>query len=145
MAERPANPPIPKFEISMTKFKPKQKHPKAPWVGAFKRQARALRPENAGQGVRSRSGGEKARMAVYNAIKAEFLIGEEECVVGMPGCTPYQVDIHHKNGRSGILLFDVRHWMTVCNSCHSYLHAHPAEARIKGWLAQSGEWNKEAE
>lgn len=132
----------------MKKFKVPKKQNKAPWVGAFKRQARALRPENAGQGVKSRSGGEKARMAVYLAIKEIWLRNPLNLTCRIRAtseCSNNCSEIHHSRGRGGILLFDVRYWLPVCNSCHSYLHAYPAEARAKGWLAQPGEWNKETE
>lgn len=131
----------------MTKFQKKPKHPKAPWVGAFKGQAKALRPENAGQGVKSRSGGEKAKMAVYRAIKDIWLRYNVTCETGInaPNCQISPVEVHHRRGRSSLLLFDVRHWLAVCPACHAWIHAHPAEARAKGWLAKEGEWNREAE
>ncbi len=130
----------------MMKFKPKPKHLKAPWCSAYPHQARALRPENAGQGVKSRSGGEKARMAVYGGIKELFLWGRSVCGAYVRGvCTGGDLEVHHKKGRSGILLFDVRHWLAVCPACHVWIHAHPEEARKRGWLAGKGEWNRETE
>lgn len=129
----------------MTKFKPKPKHPKACWIRAYPRQARALRPENSGQGVKSRSGGEKARMAVYNAIKEIWMLRYPSCMIGSGECVDVASEVHHRRGRNGLLLVDVRHWLAVCPACHAWIHAHPAEARAKGWLAQPGQWNKETE
>lgn len=147
MATTSSRPPVPELEMSMMKFKPKPKHPKACWTTAYPRQAKALRPENGpAGGVKARSGGEKARMAVYAGIKELFLWGRSVCGAYVRGvCSGSELEVHHKLGRSGILLFDVRHWLAVCPACHAWIHAHPGEARAKGWLAQPGEWNKEAE
>jgi hypothetical protein len=56
----------------------------------------------------------KERMAVYNAINRMFLIMNLECGV----CGGNSEEVHHKKGRDGILLFDIRFWLPVCRRCH---------------------------
>jgi hypothetical protein len=126
----------------MNKFKPKKKHRPAPWTAAYPRQARRLRPDaTAAGGVKARSAGETARMAVYRAIKDVFLTHVNTC----QACGAHAVEIHHKKGRASLLLFDVRTWMAVCAACHRAIHNDVAEARRRGWLVEAGEWNKWAE
>jgi len=43
-------------------------------------------------------------------------------------------EIHHKNGREGERLNDIRFFQSTCSDCHIYIHAHPGESRFKGWL-----------
>lgn len=110
---------------------------------AFPSQFARLRPESGkAGGVKARSGSEARRMEVYKAIRDEFLYHIEErpsitraehkaCEVCHTACA---TDVHHKLGREGLLLFDVRHWLPVCRPCHDWIHAHPIEAAARGWL-----------
>lgn len=47
-------------------------------------------------------------------------------------CTKETADPHHMRGRGDNLLV-VATWLPVCRSCHSYIEAHPEEAKEKGW------------
>ena len=47
-------------------------------------------------------------------------------------CTEKTTDPHHKRGR-GLYLLDVSTWLPCCRSCHTYIEAHPQEAKEKGW------------
>lgn len=49
-------------------------------------------------------------------------------------------EIHHKRGRRGKLLLDKRYWMPVSRVGHQWIHAHPKEAKERGWL---GLWGKQ--
>ncbi len=51
-------------------------------------------------------------------------------------------EVHHIRGRLGSLLMDKRYWMAVSKAGHNWIHAHPKDARVFGWLAQPGEWNR---
>ena len=51
-------------------------------------------------------------------------------------------EVHHKRGRLGPLLRDQRHWMAISKQGHRWVHAHPKEARARGWLCEAGLWNK---
>ncbi len=135
------------------KFERKKKRGLAPWTKAFPAQAKALRPENTrAGGVRSRSQPEAMRMALYNAIKAVYLKANPFCAahdaVGKaiaddsPAPT-YRVkadQIHHKRGRDGLLLFDVREFVGCCGRCHAWIDANRDRARELMLLAERGEW-----
>ena len=140
------------------KFEQKKKRPLALWTTAFKSQHKALRPENtAAGGVNARSQPESVRMAVYVPIKDLYLKAHPFCecheTILKTGhifkdgseCGIYRVKSsqnHHKNGRDGLLLFDIRHFCACCASCHTWIDAHRAQAQKLGLLAKEG-WRKQ--
>lgn len=114
---------------------PTKKTKPAIWRKAFPDQAVKLRPENTERGgVKARSGSENRRTEVYNAIKELFLQRPLCCERCKMPLYLVPLDVHHKAGRDGLLLFDVRHFAALCRDCHTWIHAHPAEAKTKGWL-----------
>lgn len=116
------------------------KRPKAPWTKAFPSQVRALHPEHSvAGGIKARSTPESIRMAVYNAIKEMFLRNDDYCRCGR--CVSREMpmgliatEIHHKKGRAGWLLVDIRYWVQVSKECHRWIHDHPEEATKLGLL-----------
>src|ERR1035437_3065479 len=106
-------------QVGHYKFTPKKKA-KALWMTikspSFQAQQKQLRPENtAAGGVKARSQPEHIRMEIYNAIREIYLRANLfcECHADIAGVTnqTYRVQsnqIHHKRGRDGLLLFDVR-------------------------------------
>lgn len=134
----------------MKKFVTPKKQPKACWTRvkspSFKRQAQQLRPElSAAGGIKSRSGSEAVRMAVYNAIVPLFLAAHPMCDGCSEGCKLRASQIHHRRGRSGLLLLDVRYWSGVCGPCHYWIGNNMEQARTLGLLAAPGDWNKQDE
>ena len=137
-----------------TKFEAKKKRPLALWTTAFKSQHKALRPENgAAGGVKARSQSESVRMEIYNAIRALYLKANPFCechtqiddLRKMPTQTIMRTQssqIHHKRGRDGLLLFDVRYFCACCAGCHTWIDAHRTEAQALGLLAKEG-WRKQ--
>lgn len=118
------------------------KKPKAPWVSAFPKQAKALRPENTKQGgIKAMSQAQAQRNAVYNAINELYRCTHpycEACFVIWPpqqkAAQHFADDTHHKKGRDGLLLFDVRYFLSVCRPAHNWIGDHPAEAKKLGLL-----------
>lgn len=129
----------------------KTKRKLAPWTTAFKEQHRKLRPENdiVRGGVKARSGSEELRMAVYRPIAEMFKRENPKCQACWPifqyikdagGNQSKPVgfladdtqDIHHKRGRDGLLLFDIRNWLSVCRQCHNWIRDNPEAARKLG-------------
>lgn len=55
-------------------------------------------------------------------------------------------EVHHIRGRGyggrGPLLMDKRFWVAVSKQGHRWIHSHPTEARLYGWLPPVGEYNK---
>jgi hypothetical protein len=102
---------------------------------AFPSQFERLRPESGkAGGVKARSGTEARRMAVYVGIAEMYKQARPCCACRLPMCETDASDVHHKLGREGLLLFDVRHWLPVCRPCHDWIHAHPEEAKRLGLL-----------
>lgn len=74
----------------------------------------------------------KERMAVYRAIKSLWL--ERHTNTFCDVCAvEFTSEPHHKRGKLGDLLYDVRYWLPVCRKCHTYIETHPEEAYEQGW------------
>lgn len=76
------------------------------------------------------------REKIYLAIRALFLAACRECeacAYSAGGYPHLAVDIHHKKGRTGDLLFDVRFFMPVCREHHKFIHDNPDYAYERGW------------
>ena len=74
----------------------------------------------------------------YYAMRARFLANVDLCEV----ChTDRPVEIHHRRGRVGPLLTDLRHLLATCNRCHQWLHENVEEARALGYICEKGLWN----
>ena len=71
----------------------------------------------------------KERMAVYGAINRMFLLMNLECEI----CGRNSDEVHHKKGRIGDLLYDVRFFLPVCRICHDFIEKHPETAYMNGW------------
>lgn len=70
---------------------------------------------------------------LYLAKRIIFLQEHNMCEAHLPGiCTQHATDIHHKAGRTGSLYLDETYWVALCRACHSYVEAHPKEAREMG-------------
>ena len=72
----------------------------------------------------------------YRTMARKFIEQHPRC----EGCGKQANQIHHKRGRSGKLLCDVRFWLTVCAKCHECIHWHPDAARRAGLLCEKGKW-----
>lgn len=109
------------------------------WSTVFPEQAAKLRPESASKagGVKARSGSEALRMSVYYGVAECYRETHPHCACRLPCCEEATSDVHHTDGRAGLLLFDVRHFLSVCRPCHDWIHAHPAEAAQRGWLSRN--------
>jgi hypothetical protein len=66
----------------------------------------------------------------YSKTRLQFISEHEIC----ERCKRPADEIHHKAGRNGDRLNDVRDFMSVCRPCHQWIHANPKESREAGWL-----------
>lgn len=96
--------------------------------------ARALRkasaPKKEKKPQRISKTADPERQKIYLAIREMWLVMQINCEV----CghrTP--TDVHHKSGKQGDLLYDIRKWLAVCRPCHQRLHDHDAEAKKNGY------------
>lgn len=107
---------------------------------------KSLRPENSrAGGVKARSVPESQRMSVYNAILAVWnplhpyceaceLIAKfdlrSDALMGLKSHP--QTTNHHRRGRDGILLFDVREFIPCCLWAHQWIENNKESARKLG-------------
>lgn len=75
----------------------------------------------------------------YYNKRAIFMANIEACMCCK---SALPVEIHHKRGRAGDLLTDIRHWMALCRKCHKAIHSNIARAREAGYICEKGLWNK---
>lgn len=77
------------------------------------------------------------REKIYLAIREMYLKENVICELCKKGIIrdgrQAATDVHHKKGRLGDLLYDVRHYFGVCRKHHQYIETHPEEAYEKGW------------
>ena len=100
---------------------------KAAWeAGRQSMRRKPLRPVRPKKLKESREYREKAAAWLANHPLCQCGVA---CVVNW--AKPTQV--HHIRGR-GKYLLDERYWLAVCFECHEWIHAHPREAKERGWL-----------
>lgn len=89
---------------------------------------------------------QRDRLNLYAMAKRRWWRELESKQCAWPGCNALaEVSPHHKNGRVGTLLCEVRLFVALCHFHHSGLHSDTklAEAaRTHGLLAEKGWWNK---
>lgn len=75
----------------------------------------------------------KAQNDIYLEENKKFLAQPENrwCPVNSKSRT---TEVHHMNGRTNKRLLDQSFWLAVSSDGHKWIHAHPKEAREKGWL-----------
>lgn len=44
------------------------------------------------------------------------------------------IEVHHKRGRAGALLFDERFFLPICRSCHILIDWDRGRAKREGWI-----------
>ena len=55
-------------------------------------------------------------------------------VIATTDCTLRAEQVHHIAGRGGPDPHRLDNLLGVCAPCHAYIHAHPEEARTRGWM-----------
>ena len=68
----------------------------------------------------------------YNKERKLYLKANNQCEAKLQGCKKVATQIHHKKGRVGKLLTDVRYWLPVCEDCHRRIEDNPKMAYEKG-------------
>lgn len=108
----------------------------------------ALPPKNKGRGMKKVSDKRKGELAEYRKLRDKFLADNPRCqgkhyvgvcsenFVGQAvhGCFNKSVDLHHRAGRIGAKLTDVKDFVALCRKCHTRVHEHPTEARALNLL-----------
>lgn len=70
------------------------------------------------------------KLKEYRLVRDEFMRLHPKCQI----CGKESTDLHHKNGRIGSNLTDVKTFMALCRKCHREVHDNPKLARGKGYL-----------
>lgn len=72
----------------------------------------------------------KEELKIYGVLSKDYKKDHPICEACRKRKT---TEVHHKKGR-GIWLNVVEFFMGVCWKCHRWIHDHPEEAMLKGWL-----------
>ena len=78
----------------------------------------------------------KKKDAEYLKLREKYLSQNPLCMVKVNGCSHMATDVHHTfagANRDAFYLVQST-WKAVCRNCHNYIHEHPEEARVMGWL-----------
>ena len=78
----------------------------------------------------------KKKDTEYLKLRERFLTENPICQVSVAGCMNGSTDVHHTyagSNRDAFYLVQST-WKAACRNCHDWIHAHPADARILGWL-----------
>lgn len=102
----------------------------------IKRRAALRRPKVATR-IKPRSDRRKVEETKYTAAKAEFQRQHPACQ--MPGCKRSLlkgdlIDLHHKAGRNGPLLYCKRYFASLCRHHHEHVENNLSWSRANGWI-----------
>ena len=78
----------------------------------------------------------KKKDTEYLKLRERFLTENPICQVSVAGCMNGSTDVHNTyagSNRDAFYLVQST-WKAACRNCHDWIHAHPADARILGWL-----------
>ena len=69
----------------------------------------------------------------YSILRKKFMDQKPMCEAALPCCNGTSTDVHHKKGR-GKYHLDTETWMSLCRSCHTWIHDHSLESKELGYL-----------
>lgn len=81
-------------------------------------------------GIKRNNKKRKKENAEYRKLVKKFLFENNICVVTGERAT----EVHHTQGRIGLLLLDVSKWLPVSARGHKWIHDNPKEALKKGFI-----------
>lgn len=88
------------------------------------------RPKKKRKRIAPISESKKLDLKLYKQAREEYLSDTpfcERCQIR------HELEIHHKAGRIGSLLFNKKYFMAVCRDCHIYIENNVTESKLKGW------------
>lgn len=98
------------------------------WAGPVPKMAPATR---APKRLRRRSTKRARQEREYLRLRAPWIEGRA-CEMRLDGCTGRATEVHHRMGREGELLLDVRFWMAGCHTCHHQVTNHEVDVYALG-------------
>ena len=87
---------------------------------------------------------QKTRLRDYSDVRRAFLQRNEVCAICKhtnPLHPNKSTEVHHKFGRAGSLIADVRGFIPSCRFHRDWPHVNPEEARKLGLLGHPAHWN----
>ena len=80
--------------------------------------------------IAQRSDKQKAVMAELKKLYKVFMSNpkNKKCRAKIEGCTLEATDIHHSKGRSKSTVLDIKTFIPLCRSCHTFIESHPEKA-----------------
>jgi len=69
---------------------------------------------------------------IYRPRRDKYMSEHPICEV--KGCCNPSNDLHHKNGRTGVMLYNIKHFMAICRKDHTKIDEDPIWARENGYI-----------
>lgn len=76
----------------------------------------------------------KKELLIYNGVRDLYLKMNPVCE--FPKCNSREVQLHHRAGRSGRMLYEYSYFCSLCHAHHMWVHENDKEARAMGLLLQ---------
>lgn len=83
------------------------------------------------------SAARKTQLNVYAKLKKDWFVQNPTCV----RCGNRASEVHHRFGRTNDLLCWTEGWVSLCRSCHTFIHNNRKWAIDNKWLASGRKWN----
>lgn len=88
------------------------------------------------QATKIRNRERNKRESLYRKARKEYLAAHHCCEARLEGCTiptsaydSSELQIHHKKGRNGRLMYDKKYFIAVCFNCHRIIEENPEFAK----------------
>lgn len=83
------------------------------------------------------SDAQKKRLAEYRIVRDKYMKENPICQARLPIiCTNYASEIHHKGGKIGSMLTNVKYFLAVCRACHNWIGNNHASAMNLGLVVE---------
>lgn len=84
--------------------------------------------------IRKLSKKREAQNREYLKLRNAFLLENPICQAKINRhCTNEATQVHHKKGRTGLLLTDTSNFLSVCYQCHQFIELSPKLAKELGF------------
>lgn len=95
-----------------------------------KKEHSSLNPKPYARAIRPVSETMAANLAKYRTKRDRYF--KDHPVCEFPGCRSRKITLHHKRGRVGAFLTDIRYFCSLCGFHHTWVNEHNKEAAKMG-------------
>lgn len=85
----------------------------------------------------------KSDLALADQMPALFARSNGRCEAKLPGCKGSGQHAHHRRRRSQGGRHELANLVWLCHPCHTWIHAHPEQSFVHGFLVAS--WDDPAQ